>query len=522
MVSEKKVEKIIFFIVSLLNVIPVLSGKYFPTMDGPSHLYNANLINQIWFHSSFISRYFIINPIPVPNWLGHFCLAFLHLFLPAYFAEKLLILAYFFGMPYSFRWLIKSIEPGATWTTYVIFPFTYCLLLTLGFYNFCLSFILLFLTWGNWERNRNNLNFKNWIVLFFLCTLIYFSHLFTYFVLGLSLVIFSIWEIGIHFFNNSGSNLFREIKRKIIFLASIFSLSTVLLIWYFLEIHVPPQFNIINFSKAELWQRLFEVRAVICWSYAHESPFSQGIGISLCILIVIILILNVLTIINKNDLWSKKIILKKSSWFLLSLIILIFLFMIPNSFNAGLISDRIEIIFFLILIVWIAIQKIPNKLIAMPLAAMLVLHFVLVIYYVHVIRYQNIEIKEFEQISADIKPNKVVLPICYSDNWIDGHYSCFMGVDKPLIILGDYEAELNWFPVIWNKQSIPNFYFGSHSQNGFCYWWYHNENNPPQKIDYVVLWQRENNACLPSIDSTLNKDYLLEKTYPDAQLYKLK
>jgi len=129
----KLIEKFLFLIVVLLNIIPVLSYTYFPTMDGPAHLYNSNLITHLLFEDNQqLHEFYKLNTIAVPNWIGHFILSFFNLFLPAFLAEKILLLIYFVGLPYSFRRLIITINPKAVFVSYFIFPFTYSFLFFIG------------------------------------------------------------------------------------------------------------------------------------------------------------------------------------------------------------------------------------------------------------------------------------------------------------------------------------------------------------------------------------------------------
>lgn len=489
-------------------------------MDGPSHLYSANILDQLWFHTSVMSKYFTTNPIPVPNWLGHFFLTLLHLVLPAFLAEKVLIVAYFFGIAYSFRWLILTLEPASRWSTFLIFPFTYGYLLILGFYNYYISFIILFIALGYWHKHKNTLHRKDGLVLFILVTLIYFTHLFTFIFSGVALVASIIWDFILSKISRSGTSSF---WRQSLFLMCGFSLSLILTVNYFLKVSADGMQNSQEYSASQLEQRLLAARAIICYSYPHEKPFTSWIAVCIGMIIVIILIFHSNTFAFTKHYSMKNKSLSKAAWLIIALIILLLLFIIPNGTNAGMVSDRLEIIFFLFLLIWIGVQNIPPVVTALPVTAMLILHFILVAFYQHSIKFQNLEVKEYEQIGKDIPAYKTVLPISFSKNWIDGHYPFYMGVDKPLIILGDYEAGLKWFPVIWSESEFPDFYPGNHPQNGLPFGWYHDNNDPMKKIDYVVIWQKQNNdAYLSQIEPVLRKDYSLEKIYTDAELYRLK
>ena len=99
-----KIEKWIFLLMTGINLFPVLIFKFFPTMDGAAHLYNSNLIGSLLFESNpQLNSFFCFNPEPVPNWTGHLFLSVFNCFLPAFIAEKVLLIFYFIGLPYAFR-----------------------------------------------------------------------------------------------------------------------------------------------------------------------------------------------------------------------------------------------------------------------------------------------------------------------------------------------------------------------------------------------------------------------------------
>ena len=117
-----KAEYYFFYVFLVINLLPILVFKFFPTVDGPAHLYNSRLIIELLGQNSLLDNYFIFNEI-APNWLGHILLSFFQLLFPAYIAEKCLLLIYFIGFPVSFRAFIK-IQPDHNNTLiYFVFPF---------------------------------------------------------------------------------------------------------------------------------------------------------------------------------------------------------------------------------------------------------------------------------------------------------------------------------------------------------------------------------------------------------------
>ena len=74
----EKYEPFLFYALVVFNLSLVFKFGNFPTIDGPSHLYNARIINELWFNNNEVLKdYFTFNPTPEPNWTGHFLLALL-------------------------------------------------------------------------------------------------------------------------------------------------------------------------------------------------------------------------------------------------------------------------------------------------------------------------------------------------------------------------------------------------------------------------------------------------------------
>jgi len=79
-----------------------------------------------------------------------------------------------------------------------------------------------------------------------------------------------------------------------------------------------------------------------------------------------------------------------------------------------------------------------------------------------------------------------------SDNWLEPHFSNYLGVDKPLIILENYEASVGWFPVKWNTQKLPRIKLGTFDTINGIQWMSNTQSNQIKQIDYVFLYGSTN------------------------------
>src|SRR5437763_3480563 len=80
----------LFVAVALMHLVPVWRVRLVPTMDGPSHLYNAVVLGELAGRAPQFARVFTAHVQPT-NWLGHAALFLAILIIPPLVAEKLLV-----------------------------------------------------------------------------------------------------------------------------------------------------------------------------------------------------------------------------------------------------------------------------------------------------------------------------------------------------------------------------------------------------------------------------------------------
>ena len=518
-----KFEKYFFLLIIVLNIEPIFETTFFPTLDGPAHSYNANLIKEFWFgNPDFLSTYFSLNPDFVPNWIGHFVLVFFKTFLPAAYAEKGLLLIYFIGLPFAFRSLIQTISPNNKQVSYLIFPFLYSSVFAMGFYNFSLALIFLFLTLTVWFKNQDDLgNIKTRVTLFLLITITYFSHLFV-FVLVLFL-------IGLNIFWNGIQDLQRkEIDNKTAFqkglqkagkLIVVSFVPLVLLLIYFLN--RTPSGNNDYLTTNELWEALKNGDSIIAYNRYEEQAFTRKIFYLFSGLSVFALG----QWIYSRFVQKKKLNYSSSIfWGITAVTVLIMYFNLPDSDEtAGYVSSRLGLLFFLFAAIWLGTQNLNKIVLTCSIAAILFFNYKLINYHKSQTKILDEVAMECYQASRFVEPNKVVLPIDNSNHWLLSHYSNYLGVDKPLVILENYEAFTGYFPINWNDNDFPNIYLGlKNGKNYPCLYWKSREKGEQKKADYVFVLGNEENkkdSCQMQIASALNESYTLVFYSKNTKLY---
>jgi len=492
-----KYEGFFFLTVVLINIIPVLSHHFFPTLDGPAHLYNANLINHMLLHPDFDS-FLQFNPEPVPNWTGHILLCFFKWFLPGNLAEKLLLILYFIGLPYAFRSLIKSAK-GYIWLSYLIFPFTYNYLLSLGFYNFSLGIIGLLIVLSFWIRNHETItaSIKKIVILNILLILIYFSHVMMFSITLLAVVCYTFITFLKQWIENGKlKEVFTIHLKKALVLLVCSLIPLVLMFFYFAN--RPTSENPDFLSKQELFSWLGNMNPLICYSVGIEKISTIMTNIVLLGLIIGGLIMRIRTWKSATNSTTKKGFLGiNDAWLLVSGVMLLLLFIMPDKNGmASLISMRFALLFFLFLVIWISTMNYSKPFALICLLLILVAHVKRVRHLDHVIDSHNAVALDCAETAKFIKPNSIVASVNLMSHWSRAHFSNYLGIDKPMIILENYEATMDYFPLLWNKEKIPNLQAGGVSIDG-NFWLSTapiNPQNQKKELDYIFV--------LGNLDST--------------------
>ncbi len=529
----KKIELIVFLTITILSLIPILSFNFFATLDGPAHLYNSQLLkNLVLKQNATLQQFFQINSIPIPNWMGHSILFFLQLFFSSYIAEKILLVLYVIGFAYSFRHLILTISPDNIFFSYLIFPFIFSFFLFLGFYNFLLSIILLFISISYWIKyERTGFTFKRSFILFLFFILTYFAHIFSFLWLLVTIGIYT----GIQFLLDTTKEInFRDVlsaNLKRVFI--LFCISIIPLIFSFIYFKSNLVFtNKTYLDKIELVDWLKNIRPIIALNKETEEAFTKKIFYLLCGLLSIALYNRINTLNFKGGMFREKlfsfiksIINIKDVWFISSIILLYLYFKMPDSDgSAGFISIRLVFFFFIYLVTWLCVHPFPKWLGIFSATIILFCHFKLNQFYTQAEKQLNKVSVECYEASKKIQANSIILPLNQSGNWLMGHFSNYLGIDKPLVILENYEADNSYFPLQWNYNGIPPLKLADMNPNCINRR-KQNSKTEPMQINYVfILGSMETNSdsCNNLIKQKLNSYFELIYSSDNCRLFKAK
>ena len=512
--------KYLFYSVLLFNIIYLCFTRFYPSMDGAAHLYNSNILLELIKGDATLAEYYTFNNLPVPNWTSHFIILAFRFFLPAWLAEKLLLILYVSGMAISFRYLIKVLNPENISLSILIFPFIYSFLFHLGFYNFSLSFVLFFITLGYWLRNHNSTKPVNLLVLFLLLSSAYFTNLLMFGFIGLTIGFYILHFSYKEYINNKDLRiaiLFALNKLGFLLLVSLPGL--IFSLMFFTHVQFFPSNQ--AYSAKELIKWINDARPFIVYDYAGEEIITEQF-------FHILLILLALSFIPVNN--SKVSVNKVSNSYnilLIPLILALFLlFLTPNGSGAGMMSDRYCLMLYIFGLTFIIARPVRIKLNTIIIPALVILHMGLVFKHLNgTIRKLDKNASAIYAIEKHISKNSIVLPVNFSDNWLEPHFSNYLGVNKSLIILENYEASVGWFPVKWNFEKMPNILLSDKESVSGMYWPSNPQSLKKIQIDYVMLYGNQEKINSPEwqeLKDLLSASFKLEYNSPDQYvlLYK--
>jgi len=158
----------------------VWGHRFFPSQDGPSHLYNTWVLLHWNDPGTIFQRFYTIDLTPVPNWLATALLALLMPVFGPFAADKLLVTIVVLST--TLAWWYWMTSAGARSSPLLALGplLSLSFLLYKGFYSFCLSLPLFLLAAGYALRHAGRLTPGRLVVLWLILLPAYFAHIVTF------------------------------------------------------------------------------------------------------------------------------------------------------------------------------------------------------------------------------------------------------------------------------------------------------------------------------------------------------
>lgn len=427
----------LFFVLLAIDLAIPFCTHFYPTLDGPSHLYNAQLVKQLLQGNDGISLHFMVNRIPVPNWFDHALLALLLFAFPAWIAEKVFVCLYVAAMALGARRLLRIVAPGNENMALLVFPMIHALLFNFGFFNFSwgLALVLWTVAWA-WEERPNGP--RRTAVLVVLATVTYFCNILAFALSGCILsiaVLAQAWSV----LRRTGlsSVSLHTVAREVLPMLLAYLPGTIMFLLFQQQIHFdesdPPR------PFAELVQWLLMARPLVSFNFEAEEAYTW--------IYAAILGCSLLTLFLDRRSMDRR----SGSLFLAAGVVLLLYFLTPDNSQAGMMSDRYCILFYLTISTALAAAVVPRRATHALALAAAILQFGISYWHWSTVRTDlDVQATAMNHAADHIPANATVYPVDLSANLLHGHIQSYLGADKPLVLLTNYEPRLGWFPIAWN------------------------------------------------------------------------
>lgn len=527
MAPNKRLLNILLYTGIAFCVLQIWLPGHYLTCDGPCHLYNARIVHDLWtgVNTWMHSRFYDLVYSTDPNSLTTFALATLLYAVKGAVAEKIFLTIYVVIFITGFVALLRRLNGGDSYWLLcaLLFPFTYAF--AKGFYNFSFSIAFWFWmvwSWLQWLETRK----MKYAALFFLFTgLIFFTHLLP-FVFGVFTCASLVLSGAIYRHREDRNALFKTIGVNGGILA--------LMVFPFLAL----MFRFTNSAggmNIHLRAHLYRMVELVEFKYLinltdTERPWALVTGLVFTGLFVMVCVHG-----------ARRFRLHRYDGLLLSLLFVTFVYVFfPEEFMGHMIVISIRAqLFVYILVVCIVAYRMREGMVKVTGMALICVCFLLLGIARISCRYVADEaLNEYLQANEYIKPGKVVLPFDFAPtgrtaagkeitnrNALFHHAAQYIAVDKPLVMLDNYEANMGYFPVRWAEDTNPY----NHLSKGAGI-----EGVPPyatietykQKtgvtVDYVLLWcyneAYRKDAAFNTLYEEINRMYHLVYTSPTGRV----
>jgi hypothetical protein len=419
-------ERWLFLGLALL-LVPIWAVDYVPTVDGPSHVYNAWILRQ--YHNveeyPLFQQHYEIDWRPIPNWFGNAVLALLMFPFAPRTAEKILLSGIVLLFVAAVRFFAGSADPERRWAGVLALPLLYNHLFLLGFHNFSFSLSFYMLAVGTWWRNRDSPGLPLALELNLLLLLCWFSHIVSLCVALASIGI--LWLVTLR-----GRDWKRHLLHPLMLAPQV-----LLPLWFVQQQGGGPIPSIWSPETV----RDFLMRLEVLLLFGDEQLW---IGRILAGLFGVLLLLTL----------AGKLKPREEDGFLLLVLLTIGIYIVsPEGMSGGtLLKNRLSLYPWLVLLPWLAppIGRV-GRVAVIAVAALLTIFQVGKT--VHWYRQMQPDIQAFVAAAESIPRNSRVLPLLFSRDTTNprfgalGHLLGYAAAEKGLIDWDNYEAATSLFPV---------------------------------------------------------------------------
>lgn len=436
----------------LLHLLPIWLAPFVCTQDGPAHLSMAHALREIdepdggWLRETFEP-----NREAIPNRFVFTLLGDVLGFLPLPLAEQVLLSAYVALLALSAWYALRSVRPQAGYLAVLVFPFTYNLLLNLGFYNFCFSLAAFLFSLGFWLRHGRRLGILRTLALALLVLWTYFCHPVTLGVLVGTLLTLASWRALLDLRRGRGLRSLRWLAGPLTASAP----AVILLLSFFQERMAGRVSDMSLLAKARQLVSL----------YSLVSLDSRLVVLSLALS----LLLGILAGVGLRRRSLRRRLLPGDGLLLAVLLLAGVYFVAPNEMGqGGFVTHRLNLFPFLVLILWLGTVSFPPLLRTSIQSAGAAISMALVALMLAMWASLGAHMADILTVAPHVQPRSSLLTLSFSNageehdgrrlafrTWPFVHAGSHLAARVPLVDLSLYEAHETYFPLTYRPGRDP-------------------------------------------------------------------
>lgn len=489
-------DNLLWALLIVLNLVPIWSFQYFPTQDGASHLANARIAWE--YHQpdrAILREYYLLNQRPIPNLLGHFILVGLLMLVPPLIAEKILLSIYVILFGLATRYALGAARRDTRFVALLALVFVWSYSVHMGFYNFSLSVPMYLFVVGFWLRREGRLGRHQTIQLAVLLLLLFFAHFVSLLMAWITIGVMITWTATLDAFDGSGRNSFDarwfwnsfRARAAAPLLASLLPLALVGS--FVAQAASEPGTGWPAKSVGERLLRLVVGEGIISYTRT-EAVISALINVLFAVTIIALLVRRRRTG-DGPDRWD--------GLGVLTVVCLLLYFFVPDEgLGGGYVRPRIYLFLYLAALLWLSSQSFSTRAkLALRIAAVSITALLLVDRWS---AYARLSRLQAELVSAmhHIEPGSTLTSVIFAPRGCtaDGreiafrirpfvHATGYIAAQKPIVLLDNYEAGYNYFPIKYRPEVDPNVHIGTMSVPSDLLSY---SSRTPGRIDYVLVW----------------------------------
>jgi hypothetical protein len=365
----------------------------------------------------------------------------------------------------------------------------------MGFYNYSCSLAIMFWVVGYWLRRRSDWTTGRMLLQGLGFLALYFCHpvglFFAFLLIGSVLLADLLLEIRE---KRPVREVYQVFRQKIIALTVSALPVLVLLAQYVFKKGINPTPR--SESDGQIWEELYRFTALSTMMQAEKKTALWVAGLFLALALVA---------------WALKILSKRLQWtdalFVVFVLTLLIYFRQPGGIaGAGILPIRLQLLPYLMLLLWLASAAFPRWAQTGVLVFTVLASIVLMSIRIPQHRLASDAAEDLVSAVAVIPDKVSVLPISFDHNgrhgngqevadaiWLFVHAADYIGTQRQVVMLDNYEAATPNFPLSWRRERNPynclekdgnNF----EGQPPYADFLHYPENSNNASVDYVVTW----------------------------------